>query len=302
MEKKTSAVQSCVTCGHVRRFNWCTFILGVFAGFILCVVFSPHADAAEKPAAKMSAKKNESAKREQAMLVYDTCMKIPLVSEVYRPSFALLVARDAHIVDESMQGNPAALGTSLCVASQQDSRQWTDKVSILNALSHGDLSLVAADVEWDKNLDKSHRLLVPYARDYFTQLADDFGAVFPGRKFKVTSMLRTVSEQRALVKKKMTPLDCDPAWFCSAHVSGIAFDISLRGLTKNEVEYLHIRLRADIARSKVLAIKEGLSGCFHVQVIDPKFLKMAADLLDTPVPPSSDGVERINTPGPRKSM
>lgn len=263
-------------------------LAGFTLAFFLAVGTVAHAGPIKESAKAMT----EAQKRELATQAFGACTKYPLPNEMQRLWFGLTMARATHIDREDMKGTPEGLGSSLCILELQGLRQWGSSEEITLAVERGELVEVSTDlVDFDKNQKLERRLLTPFARAFFMQLADDFAQAFPGRKYKVTSLLRTVSEQKAIARKKMSPLDCEVKWYCSAHTTGVAFDISLRGLTAAEIEYLRLRLRYDIAYMRIVAIKEEKSGCFHVQVTDPAFVAAALVLFEHTLPNSGKNLD-----------
>lgn len=224
-------------------------------------------------------------KRELAIKTYKACMSEELASEKLRPSFALVLGRGAHLQDEAMRGTTENLGTSLCITQLENLQYWHNEKQItLGVKTKALLSVSSPHIVLDERIKDNRKYLVGFAAEYLLALADDFAAVFPERKLKATSLLRTPGEQRLIAKRHMSPLDCKPAWYCSAHTTGATVDISLRNLTVSEIEFLRVRIRADIARLRILAIKEEKNGCFHIQVLNPDFVSAALNAVQRNLP------------------
>lgn len=116
-----------------------------------------------------------------------------------------------------------------------------------------------------KSVRPATRFLRPEAKRYLECLAEDYYKRF-NKGLKVTSLCRTVSWQKQLRKSGVSFADADGGETQSAHLACTAFDISINGMSPEEIYFITERLVYDRADGKLDAFLEILSRNFHVVV------------------------------------
>ena len=86
-------------------------------------------------------------------------------------------------------------------------------------------------------------------------------------KLKITSMVRDLSYQLHAVR---SVAKCKEPETCSTHLTGAAFDISFRNMSKEQYTWMYGRLTHDRDLGVINAIHEPASGCFHIFVLPPE--------------------------------
>ncbi len=91
------------------------------------------------------------------------------------------------------------------------------------------------------------------------------------KKFKITDTLRTRDEQGVLVKQKKTNADGSTHERESAHLAGVAFDISKKNffgfqISKSQVRWLEQKLMQYMQEEKIIVVEEQINNTFHVVV------------------------------------
>jgi hypothetical protein len=121
----------------------------------------------------------------------------------------------------------------------------------------------------DDHVNHDRRYLQQWSYDYLVELAADFmrevGGTTKYPKIKVTSMVRDMGYQRKLP----SAAQCWAPESCSTHLTGASFDISFKGMSREQKSWMYRRLSADRNLGVVNAIHEPWSGCFHIFVIKP---------------------------------
>lgn len=120
----------------------------------------------------------------------------------------------------------------------------------------------------DEDVDRDRRYLQPWSYAYLVLLANDFaneaGASSDYPKIKITSLVRDLAYQLHSVR---SIAKCKEPETCSTHLTGATFDISFRGMSKAQFDWLYKRLTRDRDLGLVNAIHEPQSGCFHIFVV-----------------------------------
>lgn len=113
----------------------------------------------------------------------------------------------------------------------------------------------------------------PWVRDYLVRLVADLRQDLsnPRAGFLLGSGVRSQDEHQDLVRRRISPADCNFDQLCSTHTRGVAFDISMNGMQRNVKAWLLQRLKKerDIQNSIMVTLEEK-SNCFHVVVLPPE--------------------------------
>lgn len=116
-----------------------------------------------------------------------------------------------------------------------------------------------------KSVKPATRFLRPEAKKYLECLAKDYHKRF-GKRFKITSLCRTTAWQKQLRRTGISFADADRGETQSAHLACTAFDISINGMSGEEIYFITERLAYDRADGKIDAFLEILSRNFHIVV------------------------------------
>jgi len=109
-----------------------------------------------------------------------------------------------------------------------------------------------------------YRYVRPWVTPFILKLSQDFSHAFPGKKLKITSLVRTIKHQAMLER-----LGISDALGQSTHPTGSTFDISRLPLNEEEKQWMRRRLAADLCLRKINAIEEFKNNAFHVMVFPP---------------------------------
>lgn len=110
-----------------------------------------------------------------------------------------------------------------------------------------------------------NRYLRPWAKTFLTRLGQQFRTRF-GRPLRVTSLLRTVSYQRSLARRNgNAAASTGPK--ASAHLTGACLDISKKGMTRSQQQWMRNVLLSLRKREYLYAIEEFYQPTFHVLVL-----------------------------------
>lgn len=103
-------------------------------------------------------------------------------------------------------------------------------------------------------------------RDFIVMFGGRFYGIFQ-KKFKIPSILRPCDVQEELLRKGKTVADCETPGKQSAHLAGIAVDISRLPMTPREIRWVRKELAAYMRQRKIIAVEEGeWNNTFHVMV------------------------------------
>jgi|GEM_PF-5595523 len=116
-------------------------------------------------------------------------------------------------------------------------------------------------------LNFSHPVLVPKAKKVLKEIGERFDDSTNGDFFVVTSLTRSVSGQRRLVKKNVnaTPNTSTHSYGCSFDISYTRFNDE-RGYNPRLQKILEEILMAMQKEGKIFVIKERRIACYHVTV------------------------------------
>lgn len=122
-----------------------------------------------------------------------------------------------------------------------------------------------------KNGDR--RYLTAEALDHLTEISSAYSDNFSSRKklirLKITSLVRTLDYQKLLARPNPNAREavCTTEDRCSAHLTGYAFDISVKGMKQERIFWLAGVLASDIEDHRILATFEPNQKNFHIMVI-----------------------------------
>lgn len=102
-------------------------------------------------------------------------------------------------------------------------------------------------------------------RDFILMFGERFYGTFH-KKFKIPSILRPCDVQEDLLRKGKTIADCVTPGKQSAHLAGIAFDISRLPMTPREILWVRKELAVYVQQRKIIAIEEMWNNAFHIMV------------------------------------
>jgi hypothetical protein len=134
---------------------------------------------------------------------------------------------------------------------------WENKVS--RVIDFGDGYYI------EKSVNPKTRFLRPEAKRYLECFAEEYWRTFQ-KQLKVTSLCRTVSQQKQLRKSGASFADAGAGETQSTHLACTTFDVSINGMSQKEISFISERLIEDRADGKVDAFLEILSRHFHIVV------------------------------------
>ena len=111
---------------------------------------------------------------------------------------------------------------------------------------------------------EDNRYLRPWARLFLTRLSSQFRARF-GKPLRVTSLLRTEQYQRSLQRRNGNAASAAGPKR-SSHLTGASLDISKKGLTQRERDWLRRVLSSLRTKGYLYAIEEYKQPVFHIMV------------------------------------
>ena len=116
------------------------------------------------------------------------------------------------------------------------------------------------------NLTETRRYCKPWTRDFVEDFSQAFYDEF-GKPIQVNSAVRTMQQQKKLRRRNRNagPIDGDTA---STHMAGITLDISKRGLTKKQHQWIEQYFLPLRNQGLIDPIEERRQPVFHVVVFD----------------------------------
>lgn len=116
------------------------------------------------------------------------------------------------------------------------------------------------------NLPENRRYCRPWTRDFADDFSDAFYQQFH-KPIQINSAVRTVEQQKKLRRhnRNAGPIDGDTA---STHLTGVTLDISKRGLTRKEHEWINQYFLPIKTAGMIDPIEERRQPVFHVVVFE----------------------------------
>jgi hypothetical protein len=129
-----------------------------------------------------------------------------------------------------------------------------------------------------------HREVLAYARPWVQRFIQreggHFAAEFGGARFKVSSLVRSEDYQKQLRRRNVNAAAGDDWRTQSPHLTGSALDISKRGMTARQINWMRRHLVALERLGWVIAVEEMKTNTFHI-FVQPSFGRSASTLADS---------------------
>jgi hypothetical protein len=109
-----------------------------------------------------------------------------------------------------------------------------------------------------------YRYLRPWSKLFLERLSRQYYARFK-KRLKVTSAVRTVELQRALARRNANAASANGSRR-SSHLTGATLDISKRGMSRAELNWMRRVLHSLRAKNYLYAIEEFRQPTFHIMV------------------------------------
>ena len=125
-----------------------------------------------------------------------------------------------------------------------------------------------------RNIPSSYRYLRPWSKLFLDRLSRQYHARFK-KKLRVTSLVRTVALQSALGRRNKNAAVAYGARR-SSHLTGATLDISKKGMTRREIDWIRRVLHSLKTASYLHAVEEFSQPTFHVMVYKkyPQYVKL----------------------------
>lgn len=122
----------------------------------------------------------------------------------------------------------------------------------------------------DPRLPLNRRYLRPWSKQLLMDLSTAFTIRF-GQPLTLTSAVRTMQVQRRLLRwnRNAAPIHGETS---SSHLTGATFDLSRKGLSQEQNEWMRAALLAYTIQGRVIYLEETVQPCFHIFTMPPKEL------------------------------
>lgn len=193
-------------------------------------------------------------------------------------AFSLLASQDvAAQRPRALMGTPAKLARQNRLADDYDLSRMDDPAEVRRLISSGRLVAIPRSGRGyyvDETLGRAYgprkRTVLFYARPWVLRFLKAegrrFRSAFPGRRLKVSSLVRTEEYQEILTHRNVNAARGEDPDRRSPHLTGAAVDISKKGMTAREIAWLRRRLVALQARGWIVGTEEMATNTFHIFV------------------------------------
>jgi hypothetical protein len=110
----------------------------------------------------------------------------------------------------------------------------------------------------------------PWVRRFLEREGEHFADAFDGARFKVASLIRTEDYQQRLRRKNVNAAPGTDWRTQSPHLTGAALDVSKRGMTSRQINWMRRHLVALERQGWVIAVEEMKTNTFHI-FVQPRF-------------------------------
>jgi hypothetical protein len=170
--------------------------------------------------------------------------------------------------------NPMFRGSHELLVSQNEKLdalelpRLSDDVELEEAIDNEDLVPLKESVALKiaSNLTETRRYCKPWTRDFVQDFSQAFYEEFK-KPIQVNSAVRTMDQQKKLRRRNRNagPIDGETA---STHLAGVSLDISKRGLTRKQHEWIEQYFLPLKSEGLIDPIEERRQPVFHVVVFD----------------------------------
>lgn len=115
-----------------------------------------------------------------------------------------------------------------------------------------------------RSIPSRYRYCRPWTKLFLTRLSREYHARF-GKRLRVTSLVRTVPQQRRLERRNGNAANATGS-HRSSHLTGATLDISKRYMTRREKNWMRDTLYALRQRGHIYAIEEFEQPTFHIMI------------------------------------
>ncbi len=114
----------------------------------------------------------------------------------------------------------------------------------------------------------------PWVRGFLAREGERFAEAFPGARFKVSSLIRTLDYQELLKRRNVNAARGDDDDTRSPHLTGAALDISKKGLSRAQLAWWRAQLVALQDDGWIIAEEEVRTNAFHI-FVHPGYARVA---------------------------
>jgi hypothetical protein len=176
-------------------------------------------------------------------------------------------------------GKPEKMARQNAVADRHDLTRMSDPAVVRRMAKQGHLVRIPTRgtgyfVDSKLGTGYRHREVLHYARPWVRRFLQREGAhfakAFKGSSFKVSSLVRTEDYQKQLVRKNVNAAPGRDWRTQSAHLTGAALDVSKRGMSPHQINWMRRHLVSLQRQGWVIAVEEMKTNTFHI-FVQPKF-------------------------------
>lgn len=170
--------------------------------------------------------------------------------------------------------NPAQLASN--ISKQERQNAIADSLGLhvvrnnddLNThILSGDLVPVPSSGRGYRVRKVSSQFLKPHALESLVRYGNAFALAFPGRYTEITTLTRTIAHHYALQRTNQNAASCATKWRCTAHATGIAYDLSYLNYTEEELKWAIEYHEQASQRGEVIFFREMCVKNIHVAVV-----------------------------------
>ncbi len=117
---------------------------------------------------------------------------------------------------------------------------------------------------YTRNIPANYRYLRPWSKLFLDRLSEQYYARFK-KKLRVTSLVRTVALQNSIARRNKNAAAAHGPKR-SSHLTGATLDISKKGMTRREIEWMRRVLYSLHQQGYLYAVEEFQQPTFHIMV------------------------------------
>lgn len=172
-----------------------------------------------------------------------------------------------------LAGDPSLLAADVSSQAIQNAHADAENLSRMRSIAmirrfarHGYLVRIPSRTHFYylHSIPSRYRYCRPWTRLFLTRLSREYHARF-GKRLRVTSLVRTVPQQRRLERRNGNAANATGS-HRSSHLTGATLDISKRYMTRREKNWMRDTLYALRQRGYIYAIEEFEQPTFHIMI------------------------------------